>query len=175
MPRVRKCLPDCTCHRHRKCLEGCTCNRHKGVFCEPGCTCDRHNMRKCAPDCTCGKHSEDLTYIGKHLRVHRLRGKALDQLCVTCGKQARHWAQIHDTDGMDPYEHYQPMCVSCHFAYDGNQAKAAAASRGREWTPEQRAARSELMRRRNANLTPEQRSEITRKAWQTRRAQKVGD
>lgn len=86
-----------------------------------------------------------------------------------------HWAQVHGTDGTDPHDHYNPLCVSCHFAYDGNQAKAAAASVGREWTPEQRAQRSERVRRWNESLTPEQRSENTRKAWETRRTKKVGD
>lgn len=175
MPRVRKCAPDCTCHRHRKCPEGCTCDRHRGVFCAPGCTCDRHSMRKCEDGCTCGKHSGELTYFALHLRVHRRRGKARDQVCVTCGKAAQHWSQVHETDGTDTMNHYRPMCVSCHFAYDGNQAKAAAASRGREVTAEQRAQRSEAMRRYNAALTPEQRSENARKAWKTRRAQEVGD
>lgn len=132
-------------------------------------------MRKCDVDCTCGKHSEELTYLARHLRVHRVRGKARDQLCVKCGKQARHWAQLHGTDGTDIHGHYQPMCVSCHFAYDGNQEKAAAASRGRVFTTEQRKQRSEIMLRYNASLTPEQRSENTLKAWETRRTKKVGE
>lgn len=175
MPRVRKCLPDCTCHRHRKCPEGCTCNRHKGVFCGPDCACDRHNMRKCAPDCTCGKHSAELTYSGRHYRVRKEQGNASAHFCVECGGRAREWAQIHGADGTDPQNDYRPMCARCHRAYDGNTAKAIAANTGRKLTPERREQRAEIMRRWNASLTPEQRSENTRKAWQTRRAQKVGD
>ncbi len=174
MPRVRKCLPDCTCHRHRKCPDGCTCNRHNGVFCRPGCGCERHSMQKCALDCTCGKHGDELTYGARHFRVRKLRGSASEYPCELCSNHAKHWAQTHGTDGTDPHEHYRPMCVRCHVAYDGNQEKAAAANRGREYTPEQRERRSEIKRRYEASLTPEQRSENTRKAWRTRRAQKVG-
>lgn len=171
----KSCPDDCTCHRHRKCPSGCVCARHSGTFCEAGCTCQRHSMRKCDPGCTCGKHGEELTYSGRHARVRKVRGSASDYPCGVCGGTARHWSQVHDTDGLDPHEHYRPMCVSCHFAYDGNQEKAAAASKGREFTPEQRAQRSEIMRRHNASLTPEQRSSNTRKAWETRRSKKVGD
>ena len=67
------------------------------------------------------------------------------------------------------------MCVRCHRAYDGNIAKAAAANTGRKLSREIREQRAEITRRWNATLTPEQRSENTRKAWRTRRAQEVGE
>lgn len=176
MARERKCPPDCTCHRHRKCSDGCACNRHKGVFCAPGCTCERHSMRKCDLDCTCGKHSEELTYGGKHYRVRKVRGNAAGHVCVGCSGQAREWAQIHDTDGTDPLTHYQPMCSGCHKRYDDIAERAAAKNRGRGHSPQRKAQQSERMKLWNASLTPEQRSENTRKAWQTRRTTtKVGD
>jgi hypothetical protein len=114
-------------------------------------------------------------YQARHARVWETRGKAADQQCCECGSGAKHWAQIHDTDGLDPYEHYQAMCVSCHFTYDGVFEKLRAANVGRRFTDAQRARRSETQRAWNASLTPEQRSENTRKAWQSRRNRKDGD
>lgn len=132
-------------------------------------------MRKCEPDCTCGKHDGPPGYQARHQRVWDLRGKASDYQCCECSGQATHWAQIHNTDGFDPLAHYQPMCQPCHFTYDGVFEKLRAANVGRKLTEAQREQRSEITRRWNASLTPEQRSENTRKAWQTRRNRKDGD
>lgn len=132
-------------------------------------------MRKCELDCTCGKHSEELSYGAKHLRVRKLRGNATGHPCANCGEQAKDWAQTHDTDGTDPYGHYRPMCRVCHNSYDGRTTLLATVNTGRKFTAEQREQRAEIMRRWNASLTPEQRSENTRKAWQTRRTKKVGE
>lgn len=63
-------------------------------------------------------------YHANHKRVYRARGKARDQMCVRCGKQALEWAQLHDTDGSDSYAHFIPLCKLCHHEYD-NKAEAA--------------------------------------------------
>ncbi len=68
------------------------------------------------------------TYAAIHLRLRKTRGRAADQSCVTCGKEARHWsydhadpAEIRDGRGI-PYSlnlsHYQPMCQPCHRRFD---------------------------------------------------------
>ena len=64
-------------------------------------------------------------YWGAHRRVRRARGPAKYQTCVTCGKDAQHWAHIHDTDPASP-QNYQAMCARCHTAYDQTIAKSLA-------------------------------------------------
>jgi hypothetical protein len=56
-------------------------------------------------------------YWDTHMPVRRTYGPASQWQCVDCGKMAREWSQIHDTD---PYnvENYEPRCVSCHRKYD---------------------------------------------------------
>lgn len=66
------------------------------------------------------------------------------------------------------------MCRSCHYTYDGVFEKLRAANVGRKFTEAQRAQRSEIARRVNAARTPEQRSENTRKGWETRRNRQKG-
>lgn len=125
---MAKCKPDCTCGRHQKHEDSCTCGRcrvwaeRRGKH-EIGCSC--HLCRLCPSGCTCGKHRDreyapdrEVTYYALHNRVRRVRGKVSAQSCTECQKPARHWAQIHGTDGTSPYEHYQPMCSSCHAIYD---------------------------------------------------------
>src|SRR5216110_1355081 len=34
------------------------------------------------------------------------------------GRQAQEWAQVHGTDGEDPWADYLPLCKSCHRFYD---------------------------------------------------------
>lgn len=46
------------------------------------------------------------------------RGKAAAHKCSWCDNQARHWAQLHDTDGTDMWTHYIPLCFKCHMQYD---------------------------------------------------------
>lgn len=67
-----------------------------------------------------GQFRKDVGYLRRHERVHEARGKASDHLCVDCGLQAQEWAQVHDTDGYDVYEHYQSRCCSCHQKYDNH-------------------------------------------------------
>jgi hypothetical protein len=73
------------------------------------------------------------TYAGAHKRVKRVRGKADDYVCFHCQAQARHRA-YDDCDSKvqrgpvpsglildfssNPW-HYIPLCVSCHFKFDG--------------------------------------------------------
>lgn len=70
-----------------------------------------------------------LRYEGAHKRVKAIKGSSFQYDCAHCGKQAQNWAY----DGKDPdviiepshprghslkSEHYIPLCVKCHFAYD---------------------------------------------------------
>ena len=60
----------------------------------------------------------------RHRRVHIRRGKARDYPCARCseygvGRRALEWAQVHGTDGEDPWADYLPLCRRCHFRYDG--------------------------------------------------------
>ena len=99
-------------------------------------------------------------YAGAHHRVYRARGRAKDQICVSCGKPARHWAWIHDTDPGDP-QNYQPMCASCHHAYDeiAAQGMATKGAEGRSATVALAASRR----------TPEERHAIAMKRSATMR------
>lgn len=102
---------------------------------------------------------ESLGYYGAHDRVRKQRGPAKSHLCTECGKQARDWAQIHGTTGLET-DHYRPMCHKCHFRYD-EVAKRAMAST----TPEKRrAGRYKMWARRS----PEERRAIVLKAVATR-------
>lgn len=85
-----------------------------------------------------------------------------------CQGQAREWAQIHGTSGLDFLNDYVPLCRSCHIRYDSDArlnpdsrsrwlAGTAAAwtderrteqgrKTAREWTPERRAEHSDRIR-----------------------------
>src|ERR1017187_368947 len=72
------------------------------------------------------------TYYANHTRLRRARGSASQFKCMHCAengvnKQAQEWAQVHDTDGIDPYDDYISLCKSCHRRYDKighNQTKS---------------------------------------------------
>ena len=64
-----------------------------------------------------------------HKKLNRMKGRASAHLCG-CGRKARVWAynncdpdEIVDPNGMrwaaNP-DAYQPMCISCHVTFDGN-------------------------------------------------------
>jgi hypothetical protein len=66
-------------------------------------------------------------YIAAHQRVHRLKGRAANHTCH-CGSQAQEWAydggcpdELIDDRGRkyspNP-DYYNPMCRSCHRAFD---------------------------------------------------------
>ncbi|HEX3962164.1 MAG TPA: NUMOD3 domain-containing DNA-binding protein [Trebonia sp.] len=57
-------------------------------------------------------------YNNLHHRMKHARGSASLQQCVKCGESAAHWARLHETDGMDIWNDYVPMCIKCHRAYD---------------------------------------------------------
>lgn len=80
--------------------------------------------------------SEVPSYRAIHMRVTRLYGPAKKHPCQLCGAPARQWAY----DGQDPTplterdrhrptmtriysadpDHYLPLCIRCHRAYDGH-------------------------------------------------------
>lgn len=67
---------------------------------------------------------ERQAYDARHYKVKRQRGRAADHPCVRCIETgvtiaAREWAQVHGTDGEDPWADYVPLCKPCHVAYDG--------------------------------------------------------
>lgn len=98
---------------------------------------------------------ESQTYVAKHKRMRKVRGRAADHRCLNCDSQARDWAQLHDTTGEDPWD-YVPLCRKCHLVYDKDArlnpeslAKwraSAGPAIAAAWTPERRAAQAERMR-----------------------------
>lgn len=76
------------------------------------------------------------TYEAVHQRVKYQRGSASKYECVSCGRQARHWAYDHKDESERigekggyslPFsvnvKHYQPMCVPCHKRLDLGEIK----------------------------------------------------
>jgi len=82
-----------------------------------------------------------------------MRGKVAEYLC-SCGEQARDWAHRHETDPAIP-ANYDPMCRSCHKAYDllgwlkeERQLERDRIESGRSfkgWSPERREAQRQRM------------------------------
>src|SRR5450755_3076345 len=73
-----------------------------------------------------------------HRWIARRYGKASEHACVDCGKQAKDWSWIHDTDESEP-RNYVPRCQSCHLKYDFTEErrnKITAALHERERKPE---------------------------------------
>lgn len=68
----------------------------------------------------CIHRKEDVGYGGRHDRVKRVRGSAVDYACAGCGQPAEDWSQVHGTTGNDP-EHYVPRCKKCHARYDAEK------------------------------------------------------
>lgn len=74
----------------------------------------------------------EASYVAKHARVRRRRGKASEHECVRCledGKhtQAKDWALVHGETGDDPWADYVALCHSCHMIYDGVKPPALSA------------------------------------------------
>jgi len=59
-----------------------------------------------------------------HKRVRKARGRANTYSCVDCGRPAREWSQIHDSDAMD-VNNFEPRCRSCHLKYDYTDERKA--------------------------------------------------
>lgn len=69
-------------------------------------------------------------YDAAHKRVVRSRGSATTYTCVRCGSAAKHWALtsaplLFDADKGLGYslnvDDYAPMCVPCHYRFDGKR------------------------------------------------------
>lgn len=129
-------------------------------------------------------HINDPNYTRYHNKVYRLRGKASAQKCVDCGKQASEWSSVHDTDGSDPHNHFQPRCFRCHKQYDnipqrtsqrqkgkglppGASEKGAAANRGRVKSVD------EIEKIRQSKVGKPRSEETRRKIGATRRARGI--
>jgi hypothetical protein len=89
----------------KHCVAGCTCRRHKALA-------DRAQFKGAA-----------VGRSARHTRVVRRRGSARTHECVHCTEHGRHtrgrdWAQVHGTDGQDPWADYVALCRPCHRAYD---------------------------------------------------------
>ena len=70
---------------------------------------------------------DDVTYVGAHCRVKRLRGSARDHTCIDCGRPAADWSYDHADPNekhcaQGPYspdpDHYDPRCKRCHNRFD---------------------------------------------------------
>ena len=72
--------------------------------------------KKIGEDCTFWKGNS-----AKHRAVHSwvvyYKGKASENKCVDCGKQARHWSNIDHKYKRD-LDDYIARCYKCHFKYD---------------------------------------------------------
>lgn len=134
--------------------------------CVPGCTCGRHAGKGGAPKppTTDSRDGETRAqYVLRHKRLRQARGSATRHLCEGgCQRQAREWAQIHGTSGLDFFADYMPLCRSCHIRYDSD-ARLNSDSQLRRlagvkaaWTDKRRAERSRQMAER---WTPERRAE----------------
>ncbi len=60
------------------------------------------------------------SYNHRHWLLRRDRGSASQHTCFFCGGQARDWAQVHGTDGENPWTDYVSLCRACHIRYDGS-------------------------------------------------------
>lgn len=148
---VERPRPECTCGKHVR--------YSKQMCCDVGCPCHR-------------------CYENRHKAVYRARGSASEQTCVSCGGAAKDWAQIHGTDGLDPVNHYQPMCLQCHRGYDG-WGSVMSEHKKRYWktvpveqrnkSPETRAKNSEANKRRWAAMSAEDREALFKKIGDARR------
>ncbi len=154
MGKCKYCVDDVACDRHRACLPGCVCGRHrKSVKDEKVLVRDS---------------SRPIGYRTKHDRVYRERGKASSYDCTLCARQAHHWSWIHGTDGMDPFEHFRPLCRKCHHAYDeiGKQVGPAVAKsnrrrRGQKGKPLSEEAKAKISAARKGKpLSPEHKAKI---------------
>lgn len=61
----------------------------------------------------------DREYQKIHKRIKAARGKASEQSCIDCGKQAVDWSYTQNSDIYDTLS-YVPRCRSCHSIYDGS-------------------------------------------------------
>jgi len=59
----------------------------------------------------------DIGYLMKHLRIIDLKGKALEYICIDCGKQAEDWSN-KDHLYSNNLDDYIPRCRKCHCEYD---------------------------------------------------------
>jgi len=107
--------------------------------------CDKHYQRVKKHGSTDLPHEfgrrwagDDITYAGVHSRLRKFRGRASDQVCVSCGTTAQHWAYDHtdphpkiDERGL-PFSpdvnRYQPMCQPCHRRMDADRTRTHGCS-----------------------------------------------
>lgn len=71
---------------------------------------------------------DSLDYDAMHERLKQQRGRAREYMCICCGERAQEWAYQHtDPEPLvsqhgclytDDVMAYEPMCRTCHRAYD---------------------------------------------------------
>lgn len=110
-------------------------------------------------------------YWTLHWRIRVARGPASEYDCEHCPEQAHDWAWLHDRDGQDVND-FIPLCRKCHVAYD--QSQSTLSERGRKagssgWTDERRKVNGERARTQWNSLSPEEKIEINKRRWETRR------
>lgn len=104
-------------------------------------------------------------YNRNHNRVAARRGKASEHSCVKCDKEASQWAQVHGTDGSNPLEHYQPMCIHCHRDYDDFYRKFSETRTGYKHTPETKEKIKAARARARKNREFKVRQDIAIREW----------
>ena len=104
-----------------------------------------------------GWNGNSCTYSSAHQRTARRRGAASVHWCAACRGRAAQWAYDHADPGelfevrnghLTPFsphaEHYTPMCVPCHKAFDAFAlGQAARVGMFDEWLAEQAIERGE--------------------------------
>jgi len=78
---------------------------------------------------------DEVSYVGAHARVWRVRGSPRSHMCEMCENPAAEWAYDH----RDPRErrsprgypyspdpgHYRPLCIPCHRREDWSRRRAS--------------------------------------------------
>jgi hypothetical protein len=123
--RVHPPRPEAVCT-----VPGCGRKRHKREWCK---THYERWLRNGDPgeNFVSRRTDESVGYFGAHGRVVAKYGKAVDYLCVDCGKPAKQWSyvggcpkeRVQRVNGFDcafspDPDRYAPRCVFCHQRYD---------------------------------------------------------
>lgn len=83
---------------------------------------------------------DDIDYLHFHQRLNYARGNPGDHACVACGGPSQEWAYDHAdpnekvelrgkflTAFSTDFDHYKPMCISCHRTMDKAFARTRSA------------------------------------------------
>lgn len=92
---------------------------------------ERHDLKKrpsSGPDS--GLWIENISYIGAHARVKRVRGQATT--CTKCGTTEGRIEWAHMSDDLTAIDDFAEMCVRCHRAHDAAERRRKGIKRKRK-------------------------------------------